>query len=97
MIKGKEELVASLKAVLGDTPTDDGVTLLEDLTDSFSDLEKQKKDLDAEWNAKYDILDKEWKQRYTERFEEVKDIDVAGETHETEIKKDFEDLFETTM
>ena len=63
MIKGKEELVASLKAVLGDTPTDDGVALLEDLTDSFSDLEKQKKDIDAEWNAKFYILDKEWKQR----------------------------------
>lgn len=97
MIKGKEELLASIKAVLGDTPTDDGVALMEDFTDTFDDLEKQKKDIEVEWQAKYDANEKEWKDRYTSRFSETRgatDIDAHGETEETEMKRTFDELFE---
>ena len=97
MVKSKEELVSALRTVLGDTPTDDGVALLEDVTDSFSELETKMKDAEVEAQAKYDTLEAEWKERYTKRFSEVErptDIDLKGETEESEMKT-FEDLFKT--
>ena len=97
MVKGKDELVSALRAVLGDTPTDDGVALLEDVADSFSDMETKMKDAEVEAQAKYDTLEAEWKERYTKRFSEVKeptDIDLKGGTEESEMRT-FEDLFKT--
>lgn len=62
----KEELLKKANAVIGDNPSDDALSLLEDITDSVGDnsasveaakrieeLENKVKTVEAEWREKY--------------------------------------------
>lgn len=62
----KEELLKKANVVIGDNPSDDALSLLEDITDSFGDnsasveaakrieeLENKVKTVEAEWRKKY--------------------------------------------
>lgn len=102
MVLGKDELIESVRKAIGETPSEEGVALLENVADSFGDLETKiadfdtrLKDAEVESQAKLDTLEAEWKERYTKRFAETKDatdIDLHGETEESEMKT-FADLF----
>ena len=48
--------------------SDESITLLEDLTDTYNDLEKRANGDGENWKEKYDELDKTWKERYRHRF-----------------------------
>jgi hypothetical protein len=67
-VKTKDEILSSIKALLGDTISDEGIALLEDVSDTLDkstggssdedkkrieELEKQVKDTDAMWRQKY--------------------------------------------
>lgn len=61
-VRTVEELLASVKEVVGDAITSDkGISLLEDITDSY------KKD-GEDWKAKYEENDASWRKRYADRF-----------------------------
>ena len=56
-----EELLAKAKTVIGDRTDDEALGLLEDVKDSFV--------VDTEdWKAKYEELDKTWREKYKARF-----------------------------
>lgn len=96
-IVSKDSILQSVKAMIGETPNDEALTLLEDVADTFGDLEAKASDT-TDWKTKYEDNDKEWRRKYTERFTsgEVKDDDREDETIEEEPPKKtkFEDLFE---
>lgn len=103
-VVSKEELVQAIASVLGDTPDDTGLALLENLTDTISDCETKVVDT-GDWENKYNELDTTWRKRYAERFMSSTDADHqtdGGEIKEEQIedvKKDgetltFEELFE---
>lgn len=67
-VKTKEELLSSLKTIIGDTPSDEAIALLEDVSDTLDksaggssdedkkrieELEKQVKETDTMWRQKY--------------------------------------------
>lgn len=91
-VLSKEELLSKLNSVL--TESDDtSLTILEDFTDTFNDLETRSSE---DWKAKFETNDAEWRSKYRERFlstpetakdEQKEDVISDGE------KKDFEDLF----
>lgn len=96
----KEELIEKVKTVVPDITSDEAVSFLEDLTDtldagSTDEYEKIVEDLEA-LKTKYENLDKEWREKYVERFftteerEEEKTDEREEEREETEIK--FEDI-----
>jgi len=90
MVLGRDELIESVRKVIGETPSEEGVALLENVADSVTDLETKIKDIEVESKAKLDTLEAEWKDRYTRRFSETQgavDIDLHGETEESEMKK----------
>lgn len=68
MKRTKDELLAALNALLGDNTTDEAITLMEDLSDSFdaaptepdAALMKQVEDLQAQLET--------WKRKYRDRF-----------------------------
>lgn len=75
----REELVASVTARLGGEPDDDGIVLLENLSDTLDDYESRANvDIESERNAweeerttlnnRITEIDNEWRRRYTERF-----------------------------
>lgn len=53
-----ENLTERIRNMLGETPDDTGVQLLEDVSDTLA----------TDWQAKYTENDQQWRRRYTARF-----------------------------
>lgn len=64
----REEILAELKARVGEQTDDEAIAFLEDVTDTLSDLETKAKGDGIDWKAKYEENDAEWRKKYTERF-----------------------------
>lgn len=96
----KADFLTRVKEHIGDDTSDTAMQFIEDMTDTFNDLETRSNNADTEnWKAKFEENDKMWRQRYKERFfsdgttadkalAEQKD-DVIDDGNE----KTFDDLF----
>lgn len=86
-----DELIAKIKAKIGEDTSDESIELLEDVTDTFN------ANNDGEdWKTKYEENDKEWRKKYIERFSGSGSGDQdeeEKEEEEEEEKTTFEDLF----
>lgn len=61
MIKSKDDILAQLKEVLGESSSNDNsIALIEDISDTLDDT--------TDWKQKYEENDKMWKKKYTDRF-----------------------------
>lgn len=100
-VKTKDEILQSVKSIIGESTDDNAIELLEDITDTINDYDEKTKE---DWKAKYDKLDETWKKKYKERFfndeieddnkgkEKEKEKEIEEEKDETEIT--FNDIFE---
>lgn len=86
-IISKEALLEKIRALSGDSTSDDVLALLDDVTDTLDSLDKP-----DDWEEKYKALDETWRQRYKDRF-----FNKIEETVTEEPKQDiltYEELFE---
>ena len=94
----KDELLTSLKGILGDNTSDESLKLLEDVSDTITDLEDRTKD-STKWKEKYEQNDKEWRTKYRERFfnkpEDTDEPEPPSDDDEKPKKLEFSDLFTT--
>ena len=67
-VKTREEILAEVKARVGEQSDDETIEFLEDVADTLSDLETNAKGDGTDWKAKYEENDAEWRKKYTERF-----------------------------
>ena len=67
MVRNKEELLAAIKTRIGDDTSDEALALVEDINDSFDDLSNRVTEA-GDWKAKYEENDKQWRDKYRERF-----------------------------
>lgn len=84
----REAFLERIKARLGETPSDDDISFLEDMTDTFDGFSGTftQSDIDSAVKAK----DDEWRKKYTERFfntgakstDETEGTDVDDDTAE---------------
>lgn len=93
----KEELLAKVKEVIGDSTDDKVLSLFDDVSDTIVDLESKTKE-DTTWKEKYEKNDAEWRKRYRDRFfgkaPENEEPDIPDEEEHKETKPlRFEDLF----
>ena len=65
-VKSKDDLLNSIRAKLGDDTSDDTLSLLEDVTDTFNSLTANPDGED--WKKKYEENDKQWREKYRDRF-----------------------------
>lgn len=106
MVLSREDFMELIKRRVGDSTTDDDLKFMEDVVDTYNDLETRTRD-SGEWERRYNENDAEWRRRYRERFFNGIDpsyTEIETETTEyiegdvetvTEVKKEtFEDLFE---
>ena len=104
----KEQMMEQVKAVVGDNTDDATLKFLEDLTDTFTDLETKANGDGTDWKAEYEKNDKEWRERYQQTFFSGTKVEPNGDpendlTKPNEAPKDepdneptkFEDLFST--
>lgn len=90
MVKTKEEMLAEIKAYIGDRTDDETVSLVENVTDTLSDMEKN-----GNAEARVKKVEDMWRAKYMERFfdgdKEKKNIEVE-EDEETEEKDKSEEI-----
>ena len=67
MVKSKSELLEAINKNFNGETTDEVISLIEDISDTLDDFETKTKDT-SDWKAKYDELDKTWKEKYKARF-----------------------------
>lgn len=95
-VKTKEEILNALHEKFKDDNSDDTLSFIEDISDTYDDMTKQV-ETSGEWKKKYEQNDSEWRKKYKERFFskpiEEPDLDTEPE-EETKKPKTFADLFE---
>lgn len=64
----KTKLMEQLKAFIGDNTSDDALSFVEDVSDTFDDLHNKATGDGKDWKAEYEKNDAEWRQRYKDRF-----------------------------
>lgn len=93
-IRTREEILNAVRARVGEQNDDETIAFLEDITDTFADLETRANGDGTDWKAKYEENDNQWRQRYTERFYSAEPDDLPPPPEkDTEKPKTFEDLF----
>lgn len=64
----KEEFLERLHARLGEDSSDEAIAFLEDMTDTYNDMETRANGDGVDWKQKYDELNETWRKRYRHRF-----------------------------
>ena len=100
----RDDFLARIKGRLGDELSDEDISLMEDMTDTFDDFDSRLKE-NGNWKSKYEENDKAWRKKYIDRFTGATDSDVdftenpsgadTNESEETEYigMMSYEDLF----
>lgn len=99
-VRTRDEILAAIRSRLGDDTSDDALTIIEDIDDTFKDYETR---TGEDWKTKYEELDAQWRKRYRARFfqkadngettpDDVKDDNEEDIKEESEVK-DFDELF----
>ena len=95
-VKTREEILESVKEILGDNTDDNTITFLEDITDTITDLEDKANGDGTDWESRYRENDAAWRKKYKERFYSNEPESKEPEPEpEPEPPKKFEDLFTT--
>lgn len=91
----KDSILEKLKEKLGDITDDMSISIIEDITDTIGDLETRLKE-SGDWKKKYESLDNEWRNKYTERFYSMDNVEEEEEEEDGDeiVKTKYEDLFE---
>lgn len=66
-VRSKDEIMNILKERLKDDTSDETLSFIEDVSDTYDDMSSQLQK-SGEWKQKYETNDKEWRQRYHDRF-----------------------------
>lgn len=67
MVLSKEDFINAIKEKIGDDTSDESIAFLENMTDTVSDYESRLSDK-TDWKQKFEENDKQWRQKYMERF-----------------------------
>lgn len=100
MVLKKEEFFNRLHDYTATDSSDETISFVEDITDTYNDLEKKANGDGVDWEARAKEIDEAWKEKYRHRFFSGTDggnIDERREKEEDEeVREDIrvEDLFE---
>lgn len=67
-ILSREDFFSKLNERLGSDTSDESIAFLEDMTDTYNDLERRSNGDGVNWEQKYKELDESWKSKYKHRF-----------------------------
>lgn len=93
-VRTKEEIFDLLKARVGDDNSDETLTFIEDLTDTFNDMDSRIND-SGDWKSKYDDLSAKYKERFFSSPASPKEPEDEDEEQKPKKPMTFDDLFIT--
>lgn len=95
-VVGRAELIDRIRNYLGESPTDEGIAILEDLNDSWvTDV-----NIRSEMQARIDEVDARWRKKYADRFmgKNVQDESIVTKEYNDDdddnLMKTYEELIE---
>lgn len=95
-VKTSEEIMNYIKEKTKDDTSDETLQFVEDISDTLNDYETRTKD-QTDWKQKYEDNDKQWREKYRDRFfsgdDNNNDADKPEPDEENEEPKTFTDLF----
>lgn len=69
MVLGKDAFFEKVNAIIGDKTDDEALSFLEDMQDTYSDLQKRIEDANGtDWKKKYEDNDAMWRAKYKHRW-----------------------------
>ena len=93
-VRTKEELLEIIKNRIGEDTSDDAISLIEDISDTYDSLNTSSND--EEWKQKLKDLDESWRKKYKDRFFKASDIkedeEIVEDANETK-EYSYEKLF----
>ncbi len=93
-VKSTEEIMSAIRERFGEDTSDETIGFIEDVKDTLEEWEKDSK---IDWKTKYEENDKNWRQKYRDRFftgKPADDEDEDDDSEETPRKKyTYENLF----
>ncbi len=91
----KDDYLNRLHSRVGNDTSEDSISFIEDMIDTYNDMENKVKGDGVDWKKRYEELDEAWKTRYKHRFF-TGDTAVIGNGEERIIKEDtitYDDLY----
>lgn len=67
-ILSRDDYFSALHTMVGDDTSDEAITFIENMTDTYNDMETRANGDGEDWKQKYYALDDSWKKRYRHRF-----------------------------
>ena len=64
----RDDFFERLQKTIGTDTSEDSISLLEDMTDTYNDLEQRANGDGIDWQQRYNDLDKSWREKYRHRF-----------------------------
>lgn len=64
----KDEFFKRVQERVGNDTSEEAITFLEDVTDTYADMERRASESGDEWKRKYHELDNSWREKYKHRF-----------------------------
>lgn len=91
----RNTMMNRLKELFGDNESDEAISFIEDVSDTFDSLSNASGDSE-EWKTKYEENDAAWRKKYRDRFfgtcEEAKEEQEEDVKDDSEVKT-FDELF----
>lgn len=93
-VRTTQEIIDALRESFGESPDNTQLAMLEDVSDTFTDLNERSRE---DWKTKYEENDKAWRKRYTDRFSGTADPEPipTGDDPEPTKQLTYESLFKT--
>lgn len=88
----REDFFSRLHDRMGDDTSDEAISFLEDMTDTYDDMEKRANGDGINWEQKYKDLDETWKKRYSHRFFSGKSSDYVPDDNNENNETNEEDI-----
>ena len=67
-VLARDDFFTRLQERVGTATSDEDIAFIEDMTDTFNDLENRANGDGIDWEQRYHELDESWKQKYKHRF-----------------------------
>ena len=64
----RDKFFEAVHARIGEDTTDEAIQFIEDMTDTYNDLETKATGDGVDWQERYKELDEKWKKKYSHRF-----------------------------
>lgn len=64
----REKFFEAVQTRIGEDTSDEAIAFIEDMTDTYNDLETRAAGDGVDWKQRYEELDEKWKKKYSHRF-----------------------------